>query len=74
MVIGGKAIYDAYLQQADRIYYTQVHMQPAGDVFFPLLDELVKSGWRRCSARKQGAAAKDQADMTFLQLERVKKP
>lgn len=37
MVIGGATIYAACLPQADRLYLTAVHGEPAGDTVFPPL-------------------------------------
>jgi dihydrofolate reductase len=38
MVIGGAEIYRAVLPRADRMYWTQVHAAPDGDVVFPPID------------------------------------
>lgn len=37
-VIGGAALYAEALPRAERIYLTRVHARPAGDVFFPELE------------------------------------
>lgn len=38
MVIGGAQIYDLALPQAQRIYMTRVHIEPAGDAHLPSID------------------------------------
>ena len=38
MIIGGAEIYALALPRATRLYLTQVHAEPQGDVFFPELD------------------------------------
>ncbi len=37
-VIGGSQLYREALPRADRIYWTEVHASPEGDVYFPPLD------------------------------------
>lgn len=38
MVIGGEAVYRAFLPLAERIYLTRVRTTPRGDAYFPHLD------------------------------------
>ncbi len=70
MVIGGRFIYDMFWAQADRIYLTQVHLSPEGDRFFMTLDELLEQGWQEISREDVSAGPRDEADMSFLVLER----
>ncbi len=43
MVIGGATIYQQALDIVDRLYITQVHLNPDGDAYFP---ELVEDEWQ----------------------------
>jgi dihydrofolate reductase len=72
MIIGGKAIYDEFMGYADRIYYTIVHMHPEGDTFFEKLSGLLQGGWTEVSRQEKTAGERDEADMSFIILE--KKP
>jgi dihydrofolate reductase len=46
MIIGGGAIYRAFLDMADRIVLTEVHAEVDGDTTFPALD---RSTWQEVS-------------------------
>ncbi|PKU24606.1 dihydrofolate reductase [Telmatospirillum siberiense] len=46
MVIGGAELFNAALDQADRLYLTEVHRDYEGDVFFPMPDP---ASWREVS-------------------------
>ena len=70
MIIGGKAIYDEFIEEAERIYYTSIHVQPKGDVLFASLSELTRGGWSEISRREQSAGERDEADMSFTILEK----
>jgi dihydrofolate reductase len=70
MIIGGKAIYDEFISLADRVYYTLIHLSPEGDAFFFGLQQLVGQGWKEISRKKKAAAERDDADMTFIILEK----
>ncbi len=70
MIIGGKAIYDEFFELAERMYYTAIHMTPKGDTMFPQLSELSKRGWKEISSTEQSAGERDEADMTFVVLEK----
>jgi dihydrofolate reductase len=72
MVIGGAAVYEAFMPGAQRIYYTLVRLAPRGSVFFPSLKELARKGWREISRREQRAGPGDDADLSFVILERKK--
>src|SRR5581483_11941978 len=45
-IIGGEAIYAAFLPRTTRIYLTDVKASPAGDAFFPALD---RREWKETS-------------------------
>ena len=49
MIIGGAEIYALALPRATRLYLTQVHAEPQGDVFFPELD---LSAWELVMQKK----------------------
>ncbi len=44
MIIGGGEIYSQALNKADRLYLTEVHVNPQADAFFPAFD---KSKWTK---------------------------
>ena len=67
MVIGGAQIYAAALPQADRIYMTRVHAEPAGDTWFPAL---ANDQWREQSRERHAAGPRDDFDTSFVVLER----
>lgn len=68
MVIGGAQIYAQTLALADRIYFTQVHMEADGDALFPQLD---REKWRETAREKVKAGPEDHADFTLMTLERA---
>ena len=57
VVIGGAEIYRQALDLVDRLYITEVHLQPQGDTFFPEIDSLQ---WRE-TQRENIAADEDSA-------------
>ncbi|MCP4288788.1 MAG: dihydrofolate reductase [Gammaproteobacteria bacterium] len=68
MIIGGAALYQEALPYASRMYFTLVHAETGGDVFFPLFD---KADWREMDRESYSADAKNIHDYTFMTLERV---
>ncbi len=70
MIIGGKTIYDEFFDLSERIYYTAIHVSPKGDTSFPNLSQLIERGWREISRVEQVAGERDEADMTFVVLEK----
>lgn len=68
MVIGGGEIYAAALPRADRLYFTEIHIDAAGDVRFPAFD---RAQWRELS-RDDHAAAGDNPAFSFVILERTR--
>ena len=67
MVIGGAAVFEAALPLADRIYWTEVHASPPGDVSFPAID---LSEWRETSREALPPSEKDDVTATLKVLER----
>jgi dihydrofolate reductase len=67
VVIGGTAVYEAFLPQADRIYLTLVEADLAGDTFFPPLDLAM---WRECGREHHLADEKNPYQHTFFIYER----
>lgn len=67
-IIGGAAIYDVFLPEADRIELTQIHAEYEGDTFMPPLGE----GWE-VVVRSDHEAEGDRPSYSFLTLERAAK-
>jgi dihydrofolate reductase len=66
-VIGGAEIYAQALDNADRIYLTQIHGEVDADTFFP---ELETDAWIERETASQPADEKNQYAFTFRLLER----
>ena len=75
MVIGGAGIYRQMLASPliCKIYKTEICLRVRGDSFFPSDEELRGLGFEEISRIFCKAGPKDQADMVFLVLEKVKK-
>ena len=69
MIGGGAEIYKLALPLADRIYLTEVHMQPEGDALFPAFD---RAGWTETKTEFHKAQAGEDADYTIRVFERKK--
>lgn len=69
MVIGGAGVFKAALPLATRIYWTEVHGRPEGDVHFPPFE---RSEWREVSSEALPQGPKDTATATLKVLERIK--
>ena len=67
MVIGGADVFRASLPHASRIYWTEVHAQPEGDVHFPEID---LSEWQEASREPLPQSEKDDVTATLRVLER----
>ena len=63
-VIGGAAVFAAFLPLADRVELTEVHAEPVGDTIVPSF-----TGWRE-TAREDHAAEDDRPAYSFVKLER----
>ncbi|MBI1263160.1 MAG: dihydrofolate reductase [Alphaproteobacteria bacterium] len=67
-VIGGAQIYAAVLDRAQRIYLTEIDLEPQGDSHFPALDPAV---WRDVSAERFAPGQSDDAGFVARVLERL---
>ncbi|MDP1627004.1 dihydrofolate reductase [Parvibaculum sp.] len=67
MVIGGAQLYAEMFDDATRLYITEVHAAPEGDVSFPAFDA---AHWREVSRERHKAGEKDSADYSLVLLER----
>lgn len=67
-IIGGGAIYRDSMDLWDKLYLTEVDIEPEGDVFFPEIDP---SEWRETWREEHPADEKNEHGYTFLLLERV---
>jgi len=68
MVVGGEAVYRAFLDRCSRIHLTRVHGRFEGDARLPELDP---ARWREVSRREHPADERNPWAMTFLVLERA---
>jgi dihydrofolate reductase len=68
-IIGGAGVFSDCLAIADRLEITLVHASPAGDTFFPPIDQKT---WRETARMRQEAAAGDDADVSFITYERLR--
>ena len=66
-VIGGAQLYAEMFDHATRLYITEVHAEPEGDVSFPAFD---MSQWQEVSRERHEAGEKDSAAYSFVLLER----
>lgn len=69
IVAGGAQIYEAFLDEADLIHLTEVALVAAGDVIFPELDP---SAWREIARETPARTEKDEADFSWITLERMR--
>lgn len=67
MIIGGARLYAEALTMASRIYLTEVHAEPGGDVYFPQFDRAL---WHEKSRELHSADDKNEYDYSFVSLER----
>ncbi len=67
-VIGGSDIFRQFLPMADRLYLTEVDLEPEGDVFFPPLDP---AQWRETSRETHPRAEGDDAGFILRVLDRT---
>lgn len=68
MITGGAEIYKLSLEQASRLYLTEVHTEIEGDTFFPEFDH---GEWEEVSREDHKADEKNEFDYSFVLLERV---
>lgn len=67
MVIGGGEIYKVLYEKAKRIYMTRVEAEPAGDTFFPSIDQQ----WFLVSQKNHEADEKNAYNYSFQEWERL---
>ncbi len=67
MITGGSEIYKYTLEQATRLYLTEVHTEIEGDTFFP---EFNRSDWSEVSREAFTADEKNEFDYSFVLLEK----
>jgi len=69
-IIGGGEIFAEALaaKLVDRIYLSQVDLEPAGDTVMPALDS---AEWRETSRRKMPKGPRDEAEFSFVTLDRI---
>ena len=65
-VIGGAEIYKAFLDRADRIELTEVHIKPKGDIKMPAFDDSV---WEE-TVREDHEPKNDKPGYSFVTLKR----
>ena len=67
-IIGGGTIYEQTEEHWDKLYLTEVDIEPEGDVFFHHPD---LSNWKLISKKENKADHKNEFDYTFLVYERA---
>ena len=67
MIIGGRAVFEAAMALASRLYLTVIHHQFPADVFFP---KVVMDEWRLIKKKIKLRDASNLYDMTFYHYER----
>lgn len=67
MVIGGAEVFGAALPHATRLYWTDVHARPEGDVLFPGID---LSDWTELEREALPSSEKDDVTATLRVLDR----
>lgn len=67
-VVGGGEIYALTLPQADRLYWTWVEAEPAGDTRFPPVDW---GDWKLVEETRFPADSRNQYDTTFAIYDRI---
>ena len=67
-IIGGGEIYQATAVLWDKVYLTEVDIEPEGDVFFPAL---VPSEWREIWSEAHAPDEKNKFAYTYRILERI---
>lgn len=68
-IIGGAKIYEQTMDIIDTLYYTEVHAEPEGDVFFPEIDW---SLWKLVHEERHEADEKNMYPFTFKTFNRIR--
>ncbi|MDJ0881406.1 MAG: type 3 dihydrofolate reductase [Gammaproteobacteria bacterium] len=63
MLIGGASLYEQTINQATRLYITQIHAQFEGDAWFPEIDPI---RWQEVWREAHQADAKNPCDYSFV--------
>jgi dihydrofolate reductase len=63
IVAGGGEIYRQTIDRADRLFLTEVALEPAGDAFFPQLDSML---WREVRRESGERTERDEAGFAFV--------
>jgi dihydrofolate reductase len=66
-VIGGAEIYAQWMDIADRLEITEVHIRPEGDTYFAPIDAGV---WQETSRVRNSAGSDDSADFSYVTYRR----
>lgn len=66
-IIGGGTIYREMWEQADRLYFTLVHTEAAGDTYIPVIDA---EKWEMVDREDFSAGEKDDFDYSFINFRR----
>ena len=69
VVAGGGEIYAQMIGFAQRLYITEVDLAPEADAYFPPID---RATWREISRQAGERGARDEADFTFVDYERLR--
>ena len=67
MITGGSEIYKHTLEQATRLYLTEVHTEVEGDTFFPDFD---RKEWKEVAREAFTADERNDFDYSFVLLEK----
>ncbi len=67
MIIGGARLYEESLGVASRLYLTEVHAEPEGDVFFPAYD---RNAWNESAREFHRADDRNEYDYSYVVLDR----
>lgn len=67
MIIGGARLYAESLSMATRLYLTEVHAEPEGDVYFPDFD---RQQWQELDRKYNRADRDNEYDYSFVTLSR----
>jgi dihydrofolate reductase len=67
IVAGGGEIYLQTIDRADRLFLTEVALEPTGDAFFPPVDPAL---WREVRRQSGERTVRDEADFTFVDYAR----
>lgn len=68
MVIGGAQLYSEAIDQAHRLYHTEVHAEVEADAYFPVFD---RRQWFEVSRERHGADDKNDHAFSFVVLDKL---